>query len=74
MRVYTDEQLENCSKLELKQKLNMVNTSNDLSRGEIDANVAIIEFHLNGGVHHPMKDVVEDIRAGQADTNDLGGH
>ena len=34
-RVYTDEQLKDCSKLELKHKLDMVEGSIDLTREEV---------------------------------------
>jgi len=73
-RIHTDEQLKDCSKLELEKKLNMVNTSIDLSLDETRQNRDMINFYLNGGVRGRREDVVKDIKAGQADTDDIGGH
>jgi len=44
----------------------------DASDEEKDKCVKEIEVFLNGGVKHMRKDVLEDIKAGQADTDDIG--
>jgi len=74
MRVFTQEDLKDCSRMNLERKLNMVKTSADLTEKEIHLNVCEIELALNGGVHNPISGVIKDIEAGEADTNDIGGH
>ena len=72
MRLYGEEDLVKCSKEELERKLEMVQVNEDLTDDEKDANIDLINFALNGGVHFSRKDVLEDIEAGKADTNDIG--
>jgi len=74
MRVYTQEDLKDCSRMNLERKLNMVKTSVDLTEKEIRLNVNEIELALNGGVHCPMSEVIKDIQAGEPDISDIGGH
>lgn len=71
MRIYTKEQLHGLSKQALQLKLDMVNTSVALTREEVIANRAILELALNNGVRYPIDNVIEDIRAGMADIDDL---
>lgn len=73
-RVYTHEQLKDCSKLELERKLNMVETSIALTQEEVVANRDMILFYMNGGVRGQRKDILRDIKAGEADIDDIGGH
>ena len=73
MRVYAADDLKGLSRNELLLKLNMVKGSNELTREEICLNVDEIEFHLNGGVHRPIKEVIEDIKAGEADKDGMEG-
>jgi len=74
MRVFTQEDLKDCSRMNLERKLNMVKTSADLTEKEIHLNVCEIELALNGGVHNPMSEVIKDIQAGESDISDIGGH
>lgn len=71
MRIYTKEQLRGLSKQALQLKLDMVNTSIALTREEVIANRAILELALNNGVRYPIDNVIEDIKAGMADIDDL---
>jgi len=59
-------------KLELERKLAMVKTNEDLTQEEKDKNIDLINFALNGGVQHTRMDVLDDIKAGEADISDLG--
>jgi len=61
-------------KMELERKLEMVKSSEELTDEEKDKNIDLINFALSGGVHFARKDVHEDIKAGKADTEDIGGH
>ena len=70
-RVYTDAQLKGCSKMELEAKLNLVNTSIALTPDEVVKNRDMILFYLNGGVRGVREDIIEDIKAGQADIDDI---
>lgn len=72
MRLYNEADLAECSKVELERKLAMVKCNDDLTRGEKDANIDLINFALCGGVHHTRQDVLEDIKAGEADIDDIG--
>jgi len=74
MRIFTQEDLKDCSRMNLERKLNMVKTSADLTEKEIHLNVCEIELALNGGVHCPMSEVIKDIQAGEPDTDDISGH
>ena len=74
MRVFSKEQLENCSRVDLERKLSMVKTNDELSQEEIRLNVAEIEFFLNGGVRSPNKEAIDDILDCQADISDMGGN
>lgn len=79
MRLYIAEDLkalfesgaEGCA--ELQRKLDMVKSNEDLTLEEKDKNIDLINFALNGGVHFSREDVLEDIKAGAADTSDMGG-
>ena len=53
--------LAKCSEKELESKLAMVKTNSELTDDEKDANIDLINFALNGGVHHTREDVLEDI-------------
>lgn len=72
MRVYDICTLKECSKIELEKKLKMVQCNDDLTIKEKDANVDIIKFVLNGCVHNRRDDVLEDIKNGSADIDDIG--
>lgn len=61
-------------KQELERKLEMVRSSDELTNDEKDKNIDLINFALGGGVHFARKDVIEDMKAGKADTDDIGGH
>lgn len=74
MRVYTSDMLKGLSRKDLLLKLDMVKTSEELSQKEIMQNVDEIEFFLNGGVHSPIKKVIDDIKDCQADISDMGGN
>lgn len=73
LRLYDEEVLANCSKLDLEKKLLMVETSNELTPEEVKQNRERINFALNGRVHYTREDVLEDIKAGEADISDMGG-
>lgn len=72
MRVFTQKDLKNCSRIDLERKLNMVKGSIDLSRKERDLNVAELEVALNGGVRNHMSKVILEIDASKADAGDIG--
>ena len=59
---------------ELERKLEMVKQSEDLNNEEKSKNIDLINFALNGGVHFTREDVHEDIKAGSADIDDIGGN
>lgn len=40
---------------------------------ERDTNIEAIKLALNGGVKYSRKDVLDDIKAGEADISDMGG-
>jgi len=58
---------------ELERKLAMFKCSSDLTQEEKDKNIDLINFALSGGVQFSRADVHEDIKAGKADTDDIGG-
>jgi len=60
-------------KEELERKLAMVKCNEDLTNEEKDENIDRINYALNGGQKFTRKDVEEDIKAGAADTDDMGG-
>lgn len=71
MRVYTKERLKLCSRHDLEHKLEMVQTSNDLSEKEIKANVYILELALNNWVSPVTKEIHDNIVDGQTDFKDF---
>lgn len=71
MRVYTSEQLKGLSKQALQLKLDMVNSSNALTREEVIANRDMIFLFMNNGGRHPIPEVIEDIKAGSADIDGM---
>lgn len=71
MRVYTGEQPRGLSKQQLQLKLDMVDSSMDLTDEEVIANREMIHLFMNNGVRHPLPEVMEDIKAGAADIDDL---
>jgi len=73
MRVFTDEQLQDCSKQNLERKLDMVKCSDELTREEQKQNIAKIEYYLNGKAYFTPSEVMDDIIAGRADDNDIVG-
>lgn len=73
LRVFKDEDLKRSSRQNLELKLAMVETSEDLTREEKELNIKKIRFYLNGQVHHTSKEVLDNIAAGAADTDDIVG-
>jgi len=71
MRVHTKEQLKGLSKQALQLKLDMVNSSVDLTPAEIIANREVLTLALNNGVRFGIPEVLEDIKNGSADIDDL---
>jgi hypothetical protein len=71
VRVYTKEQLKGLSKKELQLKLDMVNSSIYLTDAEVIANRDMIQLALNNGVRYPIDEVMQDIKAGAADIDDM---
>jgi len=71
MRIYTKEQLHGLSKQALQLKLDMVNTSIALTREEVVANREVLTLALNNGVRFSIENVLEDIKAGSADIDDI---
>ncbi|MDQ1340775.1 MAG: hypothetical protein QG567_1933 [Campylobacterota bacterium] len=71
MRIYTKEQLHGLSKQALQLKLDMVNASIALTREEVIANREVLTLALNNGVRFSIPDVLEDIKAGSADIDDI---
>jgi len=59
---------------ELKRKLSMVKVSEELSHDEKAENIDRINYALSGGQKFSREDVDEDIKAGLADIEDIGGH
>jgi hypothetical protein len=55
------------SKEELNRKLAMVSVNEDLTLEERSANIDILNFVLNGCVHHTRFDVLRDIADCSAD-------
>ena len=71
MRIFSEKVLRKCSKHDLKIKLDMVKSSNELTCEEQKRNIELIELYLNDGVKYIRQDVAEDIKAGAADISDL---
>ena len=71
MRIYTKEQLHGLSKQALQLKLDMVNTSIALTREEVIANREVLTLALNNGVRFSIENVLEDIKSGSADVDDI---
>jgi len=71
MRIYTKEQLHGLSKQALQLKLDMVNTSIALTREEVVANREVLTLALNNGVRFSIENVLEDIKSGSADIDDI---
>lgn len=73
LRLFNESDLAKCGKKDLERKLAMVETSIDLTPEEVKQNRERINFALNGRVHYIREDVLEDIKAGEADISDMGG-
>lgn len=61
-------------KKELERKLDMVKTSIELTDEERSINIDRINFVLHGCVHHTKQEILDDIEAGSADIDDMGGY
>ena len=70
LRLFEESFLAKCSKQDLERKLAMVQTNSDLTREEVEQNRDRILFALNGGVHYTRQDVLDDIKASEADISD----
>ena len=73
MRVYTKEQITGKSKRELQVMLDGVKVS-DLTNEEKAANVELLEVEINGDIDKRNIQILDDIKAGEADTSDMNGH
>lgn len=73
LRLFNESDLAKCSKANLVRKLLMVETSIDLTFEEVKQNRERINFALNGGVHNTRQDVLDDIKASEADISDWEG-
>lgn len=76
LRLYNQNELikltkQHGGKDELKRKLAMVQSSEDLTDEEKDKNIEMINYALTGQ-KYTEKQVREDIEAGQADISDMG--
>ena len=74
MKIFTQQELSTMSKARLKDLADSIKVS-DASLELKERNLAEVQIALNGGTKYTIKEVIEDIEAGQADISDikLGG-
>jgi hypothetical protein len=71
LRLYNVDDLKLQSKAELNRKLSMVSVNEHLTIEERGKNIDILNFVLNGCVHHTRFDVLRDIAEQSADIDDF---